>query len=260
MESSARSERDLGGELQDQEFNRQRTDPHPGDPSYLPLTDLLAALKSLTQGLSGHLLDYGCGGSPYRSLFTECMYHRADFTALPGLDFLVGEAGEISAPDCSYDAVISTQVLEHVRHSDRYLLEANRLLKPDGRLILSTHGSFYDHGCPWDFRRWTADGLKEDLERAGFRVEKVFKLTTNGRALAYLLRHFPWMLRRPRRHPIGLLSWGVSRFLECPANVALFDRWCDRVTAKERVVCADRPGHPLYIGLLAYACKESAAA
>jgi SAM-dependent methyltransferase len=153
--------------------------------------------------------------------------------------------------------VLSTQVLEHVNCHNRYLLEANRLLKPGGILILSTHGSFYDHGCPWDFRRWTAEGLKLDIENAGFRVEIVSKLTTNGRALAYLVRNFSWMLRRPRRHPIGMLSWAVSRFFEHPWNAAFFDQWVDQVTSKERIVPSDISGYPLYVGLFAYACKLS---
>lgn len=252
------AKRNLSLELQDLEFNRQRTAPCPGDPSYLPLSDLLAALNPVLQSISGYVLDYGCGGSPYQSLISECKYHRADFTPLPGLDFLVDETGRISSPDCYFDSVISTQVLEHIRFYNEYLMEARRVLKPGGSLILSTHGSFYDHGCPWDFRRWTADGLRTDLENAGFRVEMVFKLTTNGRSLAFMLRHFSWMLRRPRHHPIGLISWIVSRLLENKANAAIFDKWCDKVTTKERVVNADIPGHPLYIGLMAYAIKVAA--
>ena len=45
------------------------------------------------------------------------------------------------------------------------------LLKPGGFLVLTTHGLFGDHGCPYDFQRWTADGLRLLLERAGFQIK-----------------------------------------------------------------------------------------
>ena len=69
--------------------------------------------------------------------------------------------------------VLSTQVLEHVGDVQGYLREAHRLLRPGGLLFCSTHGAFILHRHPTDYRRWTVDGLRYELEQAGFAVERV---------------------------------------------------------------------------------------
>src|ERR1700722_12991668 len=69
------------------EYIRQRVEPRPGDPAYLCLSDLLIALKGLIPTGAARVLDFGCGGSPYRNLFTLCQtYHRADLSG-ERLDF-----------------------------------------------------------------------------------------------------------------------------------------------------------------------------
>src|SRR5262249_60854973 len=61
-----------------QEYLRERFEPRPGDPDYLCLSDLLMAIKGLVPSHAKRVLDYGCGGFPYRPLFGVCTYHRAD--------------------------------------------------------------------------------------------------------------------------------------------------------------------------------------
>ena len=76
-------------------------------------------------------------------------------------------------PDASVDAVVSTQVLEHVPDVQRYLKEALRVLKPGAPLLLTTHGDWVLHRVPTDFRRWTVDGLRYEHEQAGFELQSV---------------------------------------------------------------------------------------
>jgi SAM-dependent methyltransferase len=76
---------------------------------------------------------------------------------------------------------------------DTYLAEARRLLKPGGRLLLSTHGTWLYHPHPTDFHRWTREGLERQLVSSGFVVEHTDSLvgplawTTQFRLLG--LRH-----------------------------------------------------------------------
>jgi hypothetical protein len=79
----------------------------------------------------------------------------------------------------------------------RYVTECFRVLKPGGHLILTTHGLFEDHGCPYDFQRWTADGLRLLLEHADFRITGAKKLTCGPRALCFLINHGIRQLRAP---------------------------------------------------------------
>jgi SAM-dependent methyltransferase len=79
----------------------------------------------------------------------------------------------VDLPSGSAAGVVSFQVLEHVWDLDWYLGECHRLLQPGGWLLLSTHGTWLYHPHPTDYRRWTRDGLKEELKARGFAVEEV---------------------------------------------------------------------------------------
>jgi SAM-dependent methyltransferase len=121
-------------------------------------------------------IDFGSAQCPYASMFAAA---GAELIAadigddLPPGTLRISDEGRVPLDDASVDLVLSTQVLEHVPHVDAYLREAFRLLKPGGTLLLSTHGTWHLHRYPTDMRRWTIDGLKFDIEQAGFRVEKV---------------------------------------------------------------------------------------
>jgi SAM-dependent methyltransferase len=203
-------------QLQRSEYIRHRLSPQPGDPIYLHLLDLRTALQEHSSTSTLTLLDYGCGGSPYRSLFPNATYHRADYVKMDGMDFDVEPSGNVpQASSSAYDVVLSTQVLEHVSSPSVYLTECLRVLKPGGRLILTTHGTFPDHGCPYDFWRWTADGLRLELSNAGFQVDTLHRLTCGPRAILFWLGQ----LFRPNlpasRSPLSLalrsLRWLYNR-------------------------------------------------
>lgn len=117
-------------------------------------------------------LDYGCGNMPYRPLFDQAgvEYMGADYSDNEMASVVVSLSGDVERRDQSCDIVVSTQVLEHVQDPKRYLAECYRLLRPGGRLVLSTHGYWLYHPDPTDFWRWTKDGLRLITEEAGFRI------------------------------------------------------------------------------------------
>jgi SAM-dependent methyltransferase len=125
----------------------------------------------------GKLLDYGCGTCPYKSMYVPYVdqYAGADIPPNPVADISIElETGHVDAPDAAFDAILSTQVLEHVTDPAIYLKEANRLLKQDGMLFLSTHGYWIYHPDPTDFWRWTRDGLEKTIAREGFEIVETF--------------------------------------------------------------------------------------
>lgn len=157
----------------------------------------LDSARSIHGSKAGVAVDIGAGNTPYRSLFTERGLNYI------GCDIDVDELGA-SAPQVriapgqqiplealSADWVVSFQVLEHVWDLDWYLGEAKRLLKPEGRLLISTHGTWLYHPHPTDYRRWTRDGLVKELETRGFNVVSIcadvgpLAWTTQFRCLAY---------------------------------------------------------------------------
>ena len=240
--------------LENNNYVSSRISPSVYDDQYLHLADLRLALDSVVTSEQIRMLDYGCGGSPYRSLFPNTHYHRADFTEVANLDFKIGEDSLLrDVPDSEYDKVLSTQVLEHVKNPQDYLREAARILRPNGELIISTHGCFRDHGCPYDYYRWTADGLGLELNRAGFKVEKICKMTTNARAVFFLGEHYLAGVFGSRFSQPGF-AWWVFREMFW-RNRAKRNRWADIKLAGNRVIDASIGGHEIYIGLMAIARK-----
>ncbi len=161
-----------------QESAARRLNPRMFHSDWFVLQRMRPAITALA-GRSGRpgavALDLGCGSQPYRGVFDALgvTYRGAD---LEGAEVRIGPDGRADAPDGSADLVLSFQVLEHVRDVPRYLAEARRLLRPGGRLLLSTHGTWLYHPHPEDHRRWTREGLLAELEDNGFRTEECVAL------------------------------------------------------------------------------------
>ena len=120
--------------------------------------------------LHGRVLDVGCGLQPYRKLL------GSGVTSYVGLDRagpfsrpdVEGDARLLPFPDRSFDAVMSTQVLEHVIDPGASLREMARVLAPGGRLVSTCPGTWPAHEIPHDYWRFTRWGLEHLLANAGF--------------------------------------------------------------------------------------------
>ena len=245
---------------------RERLFPKPGDPLYLPLSDLLLAVRKMATPEPVTVLDYGAGLAPYRSLFPNSQYRTADVasstTFCDGLigtperneyfaapDYTILPDGCIQAEANTFDCILSTQVLEHVARPDTHLSECFRLLRPGGKLCLTTHGSYEDHGSPYDYRRWTAEGLKYDLQKTGFEVLSIEKLTTGPRAILWFLQMYLEAMSTSRKSIPGLFHW----LCRCIVRRHWIHMQADRLYPDCRVVSADVPGHNIYLCLSALA-------
>ena len=119
------------------------------------------------------ILDYGCADVPYRSFFAaDADYVAADLPGNPQATLELAPDASVPGHEESFDAVVSTQVLEHVVDPAGYLAECFRVLRPGGAMLLSTHGVFVYHPDPVDYWRWTCAGLQRQVEDAGFEVEE----------------------------------------------------------------------------------------
>ncbi len=166
---------------------------------------LPAALERLTPDLgvpdNGRVLDYGCAEVPYRRFFPAgADYVTADLPGNPQASVELRADGSVPCEDESFDAVLSTQVLEHVDDPGLHLSECHRVLRPGGRLLLSTHGMMLYHPDPVDYWRWTCAGLRRIVEDAGFeitRFEGIMGLTATGLQFTQdsLLGRLPRFLR-----------------------------------------------------------------
>jgi len=234
---------------------RERIAPRPGDSLYLHLSDLLLALQTHATEAKIDILDFGAGGSPYRAIFPNANYRRADFAIgnANGLDFVLDESLKVAAPENSFDLVLSTQVLEHVVQPEHYLRECLRVLRPGGKLLLTTHGIYYDHPCPYDLHRWTADGLALTCQNSGFKNPTVKKLTTDARALLFLYDLHGRQIHRRECSFFSALFALLFRLHRCLQRS--IHRWADGFFPSSRVA-ENHPGtDKLYINLLVSAEK-----
>jgi SAM-dependent methyltransferase len=135
------------------------------------------ALERLARDLrvpqNGRVLDYGSADAPYRRFFSErTEFVTADLPGNPHAAIELTHDGSVPVRDGGFDAVLSTQVLEHVQDPSHYLAECFRVLRPGGTMLLSTHGVFSYHPDPVDYWRWTSLGLRRIVTDAGFEIER----------------------------------------------------------------------------------------
>lgn len=155
----------------------------------------------------GRILDYGCADTPYRRFFPPSTeYVAADLPGNPVASVEIAPDGTVPVESESFDAVISTQVLEHVEDPAVYLEECARVLKPGRRMLLSTHGIMVYHPDPVDYWRWTGEGLQRAVTSAGFEVERfegIMGLAATG--LQLFQDAVWWKLPRPLRPLLALV-------------------------------------------------------
>lgn len=164
-------------------------------------------LESIERG--SRILDAGAGelrNKPYCSHLVYvsqdfCQYKgRGDGAALQtgkwdttGID-IASDITSIPAPDASFDAVVCTEVFEHVPDPVAAMTELARLVRPGGRVVLTVPFCSLTHFAPYHFssglsRYW----FETHLHDLGF-IE--IKAVPNGGWLDYVAQEIwrlPWI-------------------------------------------------------------------
>jgi len=95
----------------------------------------------------GRLLDVGCGSGQELRWMAELRWHAEGVEPDPaavqvarekGLTVHQGTLASQRFPDASFDAVVSSHVIEHVHDPLAFLRESRRILRPGGRLVVIT--------------------------------------------------------------------------------------------------------------------------
>lgn len=178
------------------------------------------------------ILDVGAGPCRYRPFFSHCRYVAQDLAEYEGtpvgllkekweygeLDY-VGDAASVPAEDDSFDAVLCTEVLEHVPEPIKVLKEIGRILRPGGWAFISAPLGSGLHQQPFHFYGgFTPHFYRRFLTQFGFRIVSI---EPNG--------HFFRMLLQEMNRGISTV---LSRRMYPPWHPA---DWLCRVASSHRV-------------------------
>ncbi len=161
------------------------------------ITDKIQTLKYL-----GEVLELGCGNGFYtqfliksashitatdisKDMVTVALEKLADYK---NIKVEIKDAYKTEYESCSFDTIFMANLIHVVEHPDIMLQEAKRILKPQGRLIIST---FTTYGMdeeevekmierylkafgqpPKSGKSYTLDSLKELLGSCGFKIQE----------------------------------------------------------------------------------------
>ncbi len=139
------------------------------------------------------ILDAGCGSQQYRPFCAHLNYRGQDFGKYTTDDtsgFTSGMGGEsgykygkldytgdiwrIVEKDETFDAILCTEVFEHIPFPNETMKELSRLLKPGGKLILTLPSNCLRHMDPYYFYSGFSDKyLEKFISDNSMKIESI---------------------------------------------------------------------------------------
>lgn len=209
-----------------------------------PRTSKLFTLDMVSAALPGqNILDVGCGTGLNAEALKEKGYdvHGVDISPVAIDQFtergFKGKACNILEglpyPDNTFDFVFSSEVIEHVDDTEKFLSEIFRVMKPGGKLVLSTPNSAFwiyrmlgtfgktvtELQHPGHLRFFSPKSLHQFVKNSGFSEVKIAARhmyivlgETLGKACMPLLK--PAGLQPEHRFRAGKDFYQISRFSE----------------------------------------------
>jgi SAM-dependent methyltransferase len=155
----------------------QKNDFYPDyfHPYYFIRRGLADKIKQQAAYMHGRLLDFGCGSKPYRHIFSVDEYIGVDFEneAHTHVDEQIDkyyDGKTIPFDNAYFDSILTTEVFEHVFNLEEVLSELNRVLKTNGKMLITCPFVWIEHEMPYDYARYTKYALEDILKRHHFKV------------------------------------------------------------------------------------------
>lgn len=133
-----------------------------------------AQMKFLNQYKTDEsVLDIGAGYAPYKKLFPNRTSVDIDKSVNPDI---LADITKLPISENSYGTVLCIEIFEHLKDPYLAVKELNRIIKPGGRLIITTRFLYPLHMVPDDYWRYTPYIIRDifkdwDIEKIEFESE-----------------------------------------------------------------------------------------
>lgn len=166
---------------------------------------LAASLRATGEVGAERVLDVGSGESRCRDLFDAAGFVGIDRRAARShvSAFIADGVAHLTLASSVFDAVLCTEVIEHVPDERQLASELTRAAVPGARPVLSSPFVHGLHEPPYDFRRLTSIGLARVLKEHGWRIVRMASL--GGPMVVAVDRPIRWFdpLHRRRARRLG---------------------------------------------------------
>lgn len=186
---------------------------------------------------SGKLLDVGCGGGRFMSRMRRLGWEvegidfdekaTSKITRRYGMKTYTGDLLSCKLPSASYDAITMSHAIEHLFDPKKSLKECMRLLRPGGKLVVTTpnvesaaamlFGKFWrGWEPPRHLHLFSVNALKNILLKSGFEIREI-RTSSAGAAGIYRTSRTN---QQKENGPVsltfrlGLIIWSYQKELE----------------------------------------------
>jgi len=165
----------------------------------------------MAPSLKGSVLDFGCGRKPYENLFTNATSYTGVDMEVTGHDHSNSKVDKyydgktIPFENNYFDNIFSSEVFEHVDNIDDIIKELNRVLKKDGKILITVPFVWNEHEIPYDFRRFSKYGMEYLLKSNGFSIEETHTTTHFTETLLQLKILYVYHLFQSKNKALNLV-------------------------------------------------------
>ena len=138
---------------------------------------------------------------------------------LENVEYYDMQVPPIGFENCSFDSVVSFQVIEHIEEDLEFVNEVARVLRPGGKFVVSTPNAPMSlTRNPWHVREYCADELQNILE-CNFSKVEVYGVIGNDKVMSYYNKNRQSVRKITRFDFLDLQHRLPRKLLQIPYNV-----------------------------------------
>ena len=180
--------------------------------------------------VGGNVLEIGCGWGRGLELLTKAARHYTGIdknaelisslsAEYPTATFKAASIPPLPFADNTFDFIVTFQVIEHIENDDLFIKEAHRVLKPGGKLLLTTvNKTFSLTRNPWHVREYIATELQALMGRY-FKIVETRGIHGNDKVMTYYEQNKASVQKLTRFDILNLQYRLPRRLLQVPYDL-----------------------------------------